>query len=120
MARVVRILRRIEKRVRTPRKKLCIDIDTLDKQTKKEKRDWETTYREIKALYMLSTIAREVRHTIHGKHIYLEIDITELDCNTVEMLKIIFGDDPQRIELDSSRCLTGYWINVCFTSSETT
>ena len=78
---------------------------------------WETEYRLVKALYMLSYIPRRIVTTRHGIHVYFEnIEVTELR----DLLKVraLFGDDERRIEFDErlrERCLH---LNVLFQTSE--
>lgn len=117
MVGVLRI-EKLERKVLSPTRELCIDIDTIDKVRGKELEDWDTSYRLLKALYMYSFLKRLVKQSRHGYHIYLDIDIRALDCYRITAIKTMFGDDIERIHLDDTRCVLGYWVNVCFTSSE--
>jgi len=107
----------LDRRLRSPRRKVCIDIDMVDKATGKHK-GWEAVYALLKAQYSYSYISREVRKTQHGFHVYLDLNVFGLGCDGLYVLRAMLGDDPQRLELDEKRCKHGYWINVCFTSSE--
>ncbi|MEM2352457.1 MAG: hypothetical protein QXT26_08635 [Thermoproteota archaeon] len=104
--------------VRSPRARLCIDVDLADKVTGEELRGWDTVYRLVRALYQYSFIYREVKRTKHGLHVYFNINVRELGCDKLYILKVLFGDDEQRVLLDESRCVNSYWVNVCFSSSE--
>jgi len=90
---------------------VAVDIDI------EEGGRWETEYRLVKAVYMLSYIPRRIVTTRHGIHVYFEgIELSDLR----ELLKVraLFGDDERRIEFDErlrERCLH---LNVLFQTSE--
>jgi len=91
--------------LKTPRNRLCIDIDYEDE---------DSSFRILKALYMFSWVKREVWETRHGLHIYLDISYDR----DLLPLRALLGDDLRRLEYDELYQSIGYWINKCFTSSE--
>jgi hypothetical protein len=96
------------------RKKICIDIDIVDKFSGKYVKENELNL--LKALYQYSYINRIICETRHGYHVYLDIETDNPEANL--LIRIHFGDDVNRIQKDYERIMLNSYINRCFTSSE--
>jgi len=96
------------------RKRICIDIDIVDKFSNKYLKENELNL--LKALYQLNFIRREICITRHGYHIYLDLSTDNDYANLV--IRVLFGDDLNRIQRDYDRLRLNSYINRCFTSSE--
>jgi len=96
------------------RRRICIDIDIIDKISNRY--IYENEINLAKALYQLSHIRREICVTKHGYHIYLDLSTDNDYANLV--IRAEFGDDINRIQKDFDRLMVNSYINRCFTSSE--
>ena len=96
------------------RRKICIDIDIVDKFNQKYIKENELNL--VKALYQFNHIRREICITKHGFHVYLDISTNNPEANI--LIRIHFGDDINRIQKDYDRLRLNSYINRCFTSSE--
>ena len=96
------------------RKRICIDIDIVDKFNGKYVKENELNL--VKALYQYNYIKRIVCLTKHGYHVYLDISTDNPEANL--LVRIHFGDDINRIQKDFDRLRLNSYINRCFTSSE--
>ena len=96
------------------RKRICIDIDIVDKFNGKYVKENELNL--AKALYQYNYIKRIICITKHGFHVYLDISTNNDYANLV--IRAEFGDDINRIQKDFDRLMVNSYINRCFTSSE--
>ena len=96
------------------RKRICIDIDIIDKFSNRYLKENELNL--AKALYQYNYIKREICITRHGYHIYLDLKADNDYANLV--IRAEFGDDLNRIQRDFERLMVNSYINRCFTSSE--
>jgi len=96
------------------RKRICIDIDTIDKISNRY--IYENELNLAKALYQYNYINRTVCLTRHGYHIYLNVETDNPEANLI--IRAEFGDDINRIQKDYDRLRVNSYINRCFTSSE--
>lgn len=96
------------------RKKICIDIDIVNKFNGKYVKENELNL--LKALYQYSYIKRVICETRHGYHVYLDVETDNPIVNLI--IRAEFGDDINRIQKDFNRIMLNSYINRCFTSSE--
>jgi len=96
------------------RKRICIDIDVVDKFSGKYVKENELNL--VKALYQYNYIKRIVCLTKHGFHVYLNVETDNPEANLI--IRAEFGDDISRIQKDFDRLRLNSYINRCFTSSE--
>jgi len=96
------------------RKRICIDIDIVDKFNGNYVKENELNL--VKALYQYNYIKRIICITRHGYHVYLDIETDNPEANLV--IRVLFGDDINRIQKDFDRLRLNSYINRCFTSSE--
>jgi len=96
------------------RKRICIDIDIVDKISNRY--IYENELNLAKALYQYNYIRRKICITKHGYHIYLDIETDNVYANL--LIRTHFGDDIVRIQKDYDRLMLNSYINRCFTSSE--
>jgi len=100
--------------MRFTRKRICIDIDIIDKISNRY--IYENEINLAKALYQYNYIKRIICITKHGFHVYLDISTNNPEANI--LIRIHFGDDINRIQKDYDRLRLNSYINRCFTSSE--
>jgi len=86
---------------------VCIDVDLEDDL------NLTKTFNVLRALYEYNFIARDVRVTEHGLHVYIDVDYPP-DEELAFYIRRRYGDDERRIEWDMSRNV----VNICFNSTE--